>query len=134
MLSIYHRPEDRLYQPIDAADDASFRPDFVAMISPAYLTKPIVSNQFVPAVKADKLARNITPPTFIASAITDKFTVGASHYFLLLRENHVPAELHVYERGGHAEGIHEGPDNQWPLMFEDWLRRQGVIAKTDAAK
>jgi acetyl esterase/lipase len=112
---------------VDAADGASCKPDFVAMVAPAYLTNPIVSNQLVPALKPEHVARNLTPPTFIASAITDKFTVGALHYLLLLREKRVPAELHVYEKGGHAEGIHEGTDNQWPAMYEDWLRRQGVI-------
>jgi len=134
MLSLYHRPEDRRYKPVDAADDASCRPDFVAMVAPAYLTHPIVSSQLVPALNPEHVARNLTPPTFIASAITDKFTVGAAHYMLLLREKHVPAELHVYEKGGHAEGIHEGPDNQWAIMYEDWLRRQGVIGseKLDA--
>ena len=40
----------------------------------------------------------------------------------------VMVELHVYERGGHAEGIHAGSDNQWPLMFEDWMRRRGILA------
>ena len=133
MLSTYHRPEDRLYKTIDQTDRASCRPDFVAMVAPAYLTNPIVSDKFVPGLNPEKIARNITPPTFIASAITDKFTVGASHYLLLLREKHVPAELHVYERGGHAEGIHDGPDNQWPHMFEDWLRRQGVIRQSGTA-
>lgn len=129
MLSLYHREEDRLYKPMDAADKASCRPDFVALVAPAYLTNPIVSDKLVPGVKPDKIARNITPPTFITSANTDKFTVGASHYFLLLREKHVPVEFHSYERGGHAEGIHEGPDNQWPKMYEDWLRRRGVIGE-----
>jgi acetyl esterase/lipase len=133
MLSLYHRPEDRLYQEIDATDKFSCRADFVAMVAPAYLTQPIVSDQLMPAVKPEKIQRNITPPTFITSAVSDKFTVGALHYFLLLREKRVPAELHVYEKGGHAEGIHEGVDNQWPLQYEDWLRRLGVIGKEEAA-
>jgi len=127
MLSTYHKREDKLYLPIDDADKASCRPDFVALVAPAYLTLPILSDDLVPALKPDHIARNTTPPIFITSAITDKFTVGATRYFLLLREKHVPAELHVYERGGHAEGIHGGTDNQWPHMFEDWLRRQHVI-------
>lgn len=134
MLSTYHRPEDRLYKTTDQADQASCRPDFVAMVAPAYLTNPIVSDQLVPGLNPEKIARNITPPTFIASAVTDKFTIGATHYLLLLREKHVPAEMHIYEKGGHAEGIHDGPDNQWPHMFEDWLRRQGVIHSPTAAK
>jgi acetyl esterase/lipase len=132
MISTHHRPEDRLYSAIDAADELSCRPDFAAMVAPAYLTDPIVSDKLSPSLPPEKIARNITPPTFITSAVTDKFTIGACHYYLLLREKHVPAELHVYERGGHAEGIHEGPDNQWPRMFDDWLRRRGVIGEVGA--
>jgi acetyl esterase/lipase len=127
LLTVYHRPEDRRYAPVDAADQVGCRPDFVAMVAPAYLTTPILSDQLTTALRPDNIARNLTPPTFLASAVTDKFTVGACHYFLLLREKRVPAEFHVYERGGHAEGIHEGADNQWPHMFEDWMRRRGII-------
>ena len=64
---------------------------------------------------------------FVSSAVSDKFTIGSLHFALLLRERQVPVEVHVYERGGHAEGFHDGPDNQWPTMFEDWLVRQGAI-------
>jgi acetyl esterase/lipase len=136
MLSLYHRPEDRLYKAVDAADTVSCRPDFVSMVAPAYLTHPIVSNHLVPALMPARIARNLTPPTFITSAISDKFTVGSAHYFRLLREKRVPTELHVYEKGGHAEGIPEGPDNQWTSVYEDWLRRQGVVLskKLDASK
>lgn len=131
MLSTNHQQEDRLYKSVDEADQVSCRPDFVAMVAPAYLTDPIVSDKLVPALKLDNVARNVTPPTFVASALTDKFTVGSCHYILLLRERRVPAELHLYERGGHAEGIHDGPDNQWPAMFKDWMRRRGIINKVD---
>jgi acetyl esterase/lipase len=129
MASANHLPELRLYQPIDDADKLSCRPDFVALIAPAYLTNPIPSADLDPALHPDQIQRNITPPTFIASACTDKFTIGASHWMLLLRDKHVPVECHIYEKGGHAEGIHDGPDNQWPIMFEDWLRRIGIIPK-----
>ena len=132
MLATYHQAEDRLYKSSDPVDQISCRPDFVALVAPAYLTKPIVSDKLVPELKPDRLARNVTPPIFIASAITDKFTVGACYFSLLLREKHVSTELHVYEKGGHAEGIHAGPDNQWPVTFKDWLIRRGVIGKADA--
>ena len=132
MLATHHQAEDRLYKSSDPVDQISCRPDFVALVAPAYLTEPIVSDKLVPELKPERLARNITPPIFIASASTDKFTVGACYFSLLLREKHVSVELHVYEKGGHAEGIHEGPDNQWPTMFKDWLIRKGVIGKANA--
>lgn len=127
MLATNHRPEHRLYQPVDEADKFECRPDFVAMVAPAYLTDPIESPQLRPELTHEAVARNLTPPIFIASAVTDKFTIGSLHFALFLRERRIPVELHIYEKGGHAEGIHEGPDNQWPAMFEDWLKRQGVM-------
>jgi acetyl esterase/lipase len=130
MLSTNHQQADRIYEPIDDADQISCRPDFAAMVAPAYLTNPIVSDQLDPALKPDGIARNVTPPTFITSAVADKFTIGSCHYILALQAERVPAELHVYEAGGHAEGIHDGPDNQWPHMFEDWMRRRGLIGST----
>lgn len=127
MLATNHQPDARLYKPVDDADTASCRPDFVALVAPAYLTMPIPSDQLDPALRPDAIARNVTPPVFIASATTDKFTIGASHFMLLLRDKRVPVELHTYEQGGHAEGIHEGPNNQWPVMFEDWMKRRGIL-------
>lgn len=127
MLATNHRSEARMYEPVDEADRESCRPDFIAMVAPAYLTDPIESADLRPELTHEMVRRNITPPVFIASAITDKFTIGSLHFALLLRERRVPTEVHIYEKGGHAEGIHDGPDNQWPDMFEDWLIRQGII-------
>ncbi|QDU93863.1 alpha/beta hydrolase [Lignipirellula cremea] len=134
MLSGNHGTMDRLYERIDKADEASCRPNFVAMVAPAYLTDPILSDNLVPELKLDTADRNQTPPTFIASATTDKFTVGSCHYLLALRDKRVSVELHLYERGGHAEGIHDGPDNQWPVMFKDWMLRKGLLGESHAEK
>ena len=109
MLATHHAKEDRLYAATDAADAISCRPDFVMLVAPAYLTQPIVSGDLDPALKLDKVARNITPPIFITSATTDKFSIGSSHFALALRERHVPVEVHLYEKGGHAEGISDAP-------------------------
>lgn len=127
MLATNHLPAQRLYEPIDEADRIPCRPDFIAMVAPAYLTDPIDSDQLRAELTHEQVRRNITPPIFISSAVTDKFTIGSLHFALLLRERRVPVAIHIYEQGGHAEGIHDGPDNQWPNMFEDWLVRQGVI-------
>jgi acetyl esterase/lipase len=127
MLATHHRTQDRLYKEIDDADRMSCRPDFVILLAPAYLTMPIFSHTLDPQLQLDQAARNLTPPVFITSASTDKFTIGASLFALALREKHVPVEVHFYERGGHAEGIHAGPDNQWPRMCEDWMQRRGLI-------
>ena len=90
MVATHHAREDRPYPPADAADQVTCRPDFVMLVAPAYLTDPIVSSTLDPAPELDKVARNLTPPIFITSATTDKFTVGASPFPLALREHHIP--------------------------------------------
>lgn len=128
MASTNHADGQRYYDPIDKADTASCRPDFAAMVAPAYLTQPIDSDQLDPALRPAEIRIHHTPPTFLTSAVTDKFTIGASHYLLALRKARVPVEVHFFEKGGHAEGIHDRPDNQWPAAFQDWLQRRGVLA------
>ena len=59
-------------------------------------------------------------------------TVGASRSALALREHHAPVKVHLYEKGGHAEGVRDRPDHQWPPMAADWLRRKGNIAPLPA--
>jgi acetyl esterase/lipase len=127
MLSTNHLPEYRLYEAIDEHDRLSCRPDFAALVAPAYVTMPMSSDQFDPALHVDAIARNVTPPTFITSSMSDKCAVGSLHYSLLLRSKHVYVETHIYEKGGHAEGLRTGRHNQWPAMFADWLRRRGII-------
>jgi dipeptidyl aminopeptidase/acylaminoacyl peptidase len=40
-----------------------------------------------------------------------------------------PAELHVYEKGGHGFGImkHNTSSDQWAADFENWLKVRGLI-------
>jgi acetyl esterase/lipase len=111
----------RLYDPVDAADQLSCRPDFAVVVYPGYL-----------AIEEQNLARNPeihptadTPPTFIVQAEDDPVHVeNATNYFLQLKEAKVPAELHIYAEGGHGYGLRrtELPVTAWPQTVEAWLR------------
>ncbi len=57
MLSTNHLPEHRLYEAIDDHDRLSCRPDFVALVAPAYVTMPILSDQLDPALHVDSIAQ-----------------------------------------------------------------------------
>ena len=50
-------------------------------------------------------------------------------FYLALRKAGVPAELHIYERGGHGFGLaHDDPVlASWPRRCADWLRRRGLL-------
>src|SRR2546422_919155 len=51
-------------------------------------------------------------------------------YYAALRKAGVPAEMHVYVKGGHAFGLRptESPITRWPQLVETWLRTIGMIS------
>jgi dipeptidyl aminopeptidase/acylaminoacyl peptidase len=52
-------------------------------------------------------------------------------YYSALRKAGVPAEMHVYEKGGHAFALRptESPITRWPQLVETWLATLGMIPK-----
>ena len=73
-----------------------------------------------------------TPPTFIIHASDDKGVVPANSiafYESLLKHN-VPAELHIYERGGHGFGM-DNPttEEEWMETLRNWVVSRGLLAK-----
>jgi acetyl esterase/lipase len=42
----------------------------------------------------------------------------------------LPAELHLYEKGGHGFGMrrHNLPADKWPLALEAWLLSRGLAS------
>lgn len=116
-----------LYDPVDAVDRHSARPDFAALIYSAYLVDE----------KGDALAESAfgkdAPPIFLAHAADDPIPVGnAVGAFTALRAAGVPAELHVWETGGHGYGLRpvaSQPVTTWPQRCEEWMRRRGLLSK-----
>ena len=119
-------PEERIYTKIDAADDISAHPNFVLLVYPAYLSVKDHGSELAPEVKPSN-----TPPTFIVQAEDDKnFIAGTLLYYRSLRDAHIPAELHVYAKGGHGYGMRptENPVTHWSTLAGFWLK--SVIAST----
>ena len=120
--------ETRIYPRVDAADDASCRPDFAVLIYPAYLTVKDQGDKISPELPIT--AR--TPPTFIAMAEDDPVRVeNALFYTLALKNAKVPCELHIYPVGGHGYGLR--PNGQavttWPQRAREWLGARGLLKK-----
>jgi acetyl esterase/lipase len=71
-----------------------------------------------------------TPPTFLVLANDDNgVNPGNSiKYYEALLKNHVPAELHVYQNGGHGFGtrILEKNDN-WMDVLRVWMGHNGFL-------
>jgi acetyl esterase/lipase len=114
------------YEKVDNADELSCRPDFMVPIYAAYLGAK--DNPWV----LDPLVRvtNQTPPTFMAVTLDDKYR-GAHAALLLveLKKAGVPAELHVYAKGGHGYGLRKSADPvyTWPHRCAEWMRSSGLL-------
>jgi acetyl esterase/lipase len=112
--------DQRLYDPVDAADKLSCRPDFAVIVYPGYLA--LADQNF--ALNADIHPTDQTPPSFIVQAEDDPVHVeNAVVYFLALKNARVPAELHIYAEGGHGYGLRRTalPVTTWPQLVEIWL-------------
>ena len=118
--------DKRLYDPIDAADSQSCRPDFAVVVYPGYLA--LADKNF--ATNPDINPTADTPPTFIVQAEDDPVHVeNATAYFLQLKAAKVPAELHIYAQGGHGYGLRRTslPVTTWPQGVEIWLHTIKVL-------
>jgi acetyl esterase/lipase len=118
--------DKRLYEPVDAADKLSCRPDFAVVVYPGYLALPdkgMAPNEDInPTVS--------TPPQFIVQAEDDPVHVeNATNYFLALKNAKVSAELHIYAEGGHGYGLRRTalPVTAWPASVETWLRTIKIL-------
>ena len=118
--------DQRLYDPIDAADKLSCRPDFAVVVYPGYLA--LQDKNFAPNPDINPAAN--TPPTFIVQAEDDPVHVeNAVVYFMALKNSKVPAELHIYSEGGHGYGLRRTalPITTWPASVETWLHTIKIL-------
>ncbi|MDR3750003.1 MAG: alpha/beta hydrolase [Terracidiphilus sp.] len=118
--------EQRLYEPIDAADQLSCRPDFAVVVYPGYLA--LADQNFAPNADIQPTAN--TPPTFLVQAEDDPVHVeNAVVYYMALKNAKVPSELHVYAQGGHGYGLRrtERPVTTWPQAVETWLHTIKIL-------
>lgn len=118
----------RLYRPVDAADNVSCRPDFAIALYPGHLAVP--ERGF--ALNPDIRVTGNTPPTMLVQAEDDPVdpVENSLVYYAALQKAHVPAEMHIFAKGGHAFGLRrtETPITRWPDLVEPWLRSIGVLA------
>jgi acetyl esterase/lipase len=124
--AISNHYEQRLYDPIDAADQLSCRPDFAVVVYPGYLA--LADQNFAPNPDIHPTAE--TPPTFLVQAEDDPVHVeNAVVYFMQLKNAKVAAELHVYAQGGHGYGLRrtERPITTWPESVETWLHTIKIL-------
>lgn len=78
------------------------------------------------------------PPVFIVAANDDPQVPSTESVNIhqKWREANLPAELHLYEKGGHGFGMrpYNMPVDNWPRALEAWLVNRGYMAATAAAR
>ena len=118
-------PDKRSYETVDAADQASCRPDFAVLIYPGGVLKRGGSE-----LRDEIRINSQSPPTFLAVASDDTGPAEASAaIYLALKRAGVPAEMHIYAAGGHGFGMRSTgrPAATWPKRCEEWMRDQGIL-------
>ena len=87
-----------------------------------------------PGIQAEKVeVTKDTPPTFMLAADNDKGpSTAIPALYLALKKAGVPAELHIYNSGGHGFGLRQ-PDprpnviySTWALRLQDWMADIGM--------
>jgi acetyl esterase/lipase len=73
-----------------------------------------------------------TPPTFLVLAGDDNGVnpENSIKYYEALLKNHVPAELHVYQNGGHGFGTRIlEKNNNWMDVLRVWMAHNGFLSE-----
>ncbi len=122
--------DEKTYDPVDAADELSARPDFLCPIYAAYLGEDYRDDSATIGSLVEITER--TPPTFMAVTLDDKYRgVQAGLLLAEYKRVGVPAEAHIYAVGGHGYGIRpsELPVSTWHLRLKEWMRASGLLEK-----
>ena len=119
---------ERLYPAADDVDKLSCRVDFAALIYPGGLVDNVTRE-----LRDDVKITKDMPPMFFAHAQDDGAIVENSVLlFLALKKAGVPAEMHIYDAGGHGYGLRpvpEFPVTTWSDRCGDWLKRRGLLTR-----
>jgi acetyl esterase/lipase len=124
----------------DLVERAGSRPDFAVLGYPVITmtetwTHQGSKNSLLGANPDPALAKELsgeqavtkdTPPTFLfhTNADTAVPAENSVYYYLALRKAGVPAELHIFEKGGHGVGLanEDTALSEWSKLLANWLR------------
>lgn len=124
----------------DNADTTSVRPDFAVLIYPVIsfdstITHKGSKNNLIgtkpTAEKTSFFSNELqvsknTPPSFLVQAADDGAVPveNSLRYYEACVKNKVPAEMHLYPKGGHGFGLYnKTTDDNWMERLKNWLNR-----------
>lgn len=133
-----------------ALDTVSARPDFVILLYPVItldapaahagsrraLLGPDPSPELLRLLSVEKQVTAATPPTLLIHTQEDA-SVPVENSILMfqaLTRAGVPAEMYLFERGGHGMGMRDGlgTSSDWPARAAEWLRVRGLLTPAPA--
>jgi acetyl esterase/lipase len=119
-------PNERTYTVDPALDVDDATPNFSIPVYPAYLVTKEDTFTLKPEIKVtDK-----SPPMCLVHAGDDKGVTSSSGSALLYLEYkklNLPAELHIYAKGGHGFGMRKSglPTADWLVRVGEWIKSMG---------
>jgi len=129
----------------EVKDNSSARPDFSLLIYPVVSFDTTITHRgsrnnligikpdarLVERFSNELQITNETPPAFLVHSADDKAVpvMNSIGYFKGLQKNNIPAELHVFQKGGHGYGlaIDRGTESSWPDLCIRWLKQIGIF-------
>jgi acetyl esterase/lipase len=137
---------EKFYEPVDANDSASARPDFMILIYPVISMGPVSHSGSRSALFGSKISQELvakfsnetqvdsnTPPTFLVHATDDKTVPveNSINFYLACKKAHVPVEMHIWQKGEHGFGLGKPgmPVSRWPALCADWMNKMGLCGK-----
>ena len=138
--SLATRYDERVYPATDVIDNVSARPDFLALMYPVITMQENIAHpgsrkaligehpapEQIQQYSPEKCITESSPPTFLVHAVNDPAVLvdNSLVMFSALRAQHVPAEMHLFEQGGHGFGIRGAvglPAASWPELLMNWI-------------
>jgi acetyl esterase/lipase len=84
----------------------------------------------------EKQVTSATPPTLLIHTQEDKSVPVENSilFYQALTRANVPAEMYLFEHGGHGMGMRDGlgTSSAWPRRAEEWLRDRGLLTPDSA--
>lgn len=129
---------------IDNPGNISLRPDFSVLCYPVISMQPGLTHAgsrnnllgrnpdtaVTNAFSNELLVTPQTPRTFLVLAQDDKAVppMNSISYYEALLKNHVPAEIHIYQNGGHGFGLaFDRVGDNWMNRLKKWLQHNHYI-------
>lgn len=116
----------RVYEPIDAIDESSSRPDFAVLCYSGFLKLPD-RDEIWPSLHIPQ----DTPPVMLVHATDDTMSPSDQSVimYLALKRAKIPVELHIFAKGEHDFGVRQDAQlpSSWPQLCIRWLHAFGFL-------